>query len=338
LATLPPHFDDRELWNLWLSIFHLPVVTCADQIGTFVELSSRAQTTEELAARLQVNARALQIHLGLLAALGFVERRELRWSATAITRTWLEPKAVGYYSPALQGLLQWLPMHAELLETLRTGAAATGHQPALAEWERGDSGVASTFTGYMNANSLAAALALARQPILKDVRALLDVGGGSGIFPIEMAKVWPDFRATVLEIPPVCSEADRYIAAGGVSDRVKAQAMNMFTSDWPRDFDAVLLSNVLHDWPEETCQMLVAKAFIALPSGGRVLIHEMLMDDDGCGPLPVAAFALMMLLITKGRQFTLPDIRAFLERAGFERIETWRTGGGYYSLVSAHKP
>ena len=105
MATLPPHSDDRELWNLWLSIFHLPVVTCADQIGTFVELSNRAQTTEELAARLQVNARALQIHLGLLAALGFVERRELRWSATALTRTWLEPKAIGYYSPALQVLL-----------------------------------------------------------------------------------------------------------------------------------------------------------------------------------------------------------------------------------------
>jgi uncharacterized SAM-dependent methyltransferase len=46
----------------------------------------------------------------------------------------------------------------------------------------------------------------------------------------------------------------------------------------------------------------------------------------------------MMLLITKGRQFTLPDIRRFLERAGFERIETWRTGGGYYSLVSGYKP
>lgn len=340
MATLPPHSDDRALWDLWLSIFHLPVVTCADEIGTFVALSERALTTDELAAELRVNARALQIHLGLLAALGFVERRELRWVATATSRTWLQPKGDAYYAPALRGLLQWVPMHAELLETLRTGAAPLGHQPALAEWERGDSlpGVATTFTGYMNANSLAAALALARQPALGSVRALLDVGGGSGIFPIEMAKVWPNLRATVLEISPVCVEADQYIAAGGVSDRVKTQAMNMFTGDWPKGHDAVLLSNVLHDWPEDTCEMLVTKAFKALEPGGRILIHEMLMDDDGCGPLPVAAFSLMMLLITKGRQFSLPDIRTFLERAGFRRIEAWQTGGGYYSLVSGYKP
>jgi 3-hydroxy-5-methyl-1-naphthoate 3-O-methyltransferase len=340
MTTLPPNNDDRELWDTWLSIFRLPVVTVADQIGTFLALSERALTTEDLAAHLKVNARALKIHLGFLAALGFVERRESRWSATALTRTWLHPRGEGYYAPAFYGLRQWQPMHGELMETLKTGSAPRGHQPAMAEWERGDSlpGVAPTFTGYMNANSMAAALALARQPIFGEVRALLDVGGGSGIFPIQVAKVWPDFRATVLEIAPVCPEADQYIQSAGVADRVKTQATNMFTKAWPEGYDAVFFSNVFHDWPDDTCQMLADKAFATLPAGGRVLVHEMLMDDDGCGPLPVAAFAMLMLLITKGRQYSMPEIRVFLERAGFRDIEAWRTGGGYYSLISGRKP
>ena len=340
MAFLPPHVDDRDIWDLWLSIFRLPVVTVANQVGTFRALSSRAMTTEALAAELRVDARALKIHLGLLAALGLLERREQLWRATALARTWLHPESRGYYAPAFDGLMQWLPMHGELLETLRSGSAPLGQQPAMAEWERGDTlpGMAPTFTGYMNASSLAAALAVARQPLFAEVRQMLDIGGGSGVFPIEIAKAWPQFHATILEIAVVCPEADRYIAAAGVGDRVRTQPINMFVQDWPGGYDAVFLSNILHDWPEDTCQLLANKAFAALPSGGRVLVHEMLMDDDGCGPLPVAAFSLLMLLVTKGRQFSLPELRTFLERAGFTGIESWRTGGGYFSLVTGIKP
>ncbi len=56
------------------------------------------------------------------------------------------------------------------------------------------------------------------------------------------------------------------------------------------------------------------------------------------GPLAAAAFSLLMLIGTKGRQYSLPELRQFLESAGFIDIEAARTGGGYYSLVSARRP
>jgi acetylserotonin N-methyltransferase len=112
----------------------------------------------------------------------------------------------------------------------------------------------------------------------------------------------------------------------------------MFKEPWPTGHDALFFSNIYHDWSDKTCQMLSDKAFAALPSGGRIFLHEMLMNDDGTGPLPVAAFAVLMLLGTKGRQYSLPELRTFLEQAGFRNVEARRTGGGYYSLVSARKP
>ena len=51
---------------------------------------------------------------------------------------------------------------------------------------------------FMNAHSRASSTAVAQQPLLANVHALLDVGGGSGIFAIEMAKAWRDLNATVL--------------------------------------------------------------------------------------------------------------------------------------------
>ena len=75
-----------------------------------------------------------------------------------------------------------------------------------------------------------------------------------------------------------------------------------------------------------------------LPSGGRIFLSEVLMDDDGTGPWHAAAFSLLMLIGTLGKQYSLPELRGILESAGFTRVEAVRTGGGYYSLVSAVKP
>jgi hypothetical protein len=340
MSTLPATTDDRLIWDTWLSIYRLPIMTVADEVGTFVALSAQSLTVEELASQLAVGARALAVHLGALAALGFVEQHEGRWRATAATRTWLHPQAQGYQGPLLHGFRHSQPLHAQLLATLRPEVKAEAHSSAAAEWERGELSPARAqgITAYMNAHSLAAATAVGVQPLFADVRKLLDVGGGSAIFSIEIAKSQPSLRATVMEIAAVCAEADRYISAAGQSSRVRTESVNMFTQPWPTGYDAHFLSNILHDWSDETCRMLVRKSFDALPSGGRIVLHEMLMDDDGCGPLPAAAFSLLMLIGTRGRQYSLPELRGFLEPAGFAGVEAFSTGGGYYSLVVAHKP
>ena len=72
--------------------------------------------------------------------------------------------------------------------------------------------------------------------------------------------------------------------------------------------------------------------------GGRILLHEMLVDDDGCGPLTTLSFSILMLLGTRGRQYSLAEFRLILEDAGFVDISAVQTGSGYYSLLSARKP
>ena len=340
MGPLPPSTGDRLVWDTWLAQFRLPVLTVADEVGVFAALTRAALTTDALAAELAVDARALGIQLGLLAALGFVERREGRWRTSAAARTWLHPDAEGYAGPLLHGFRESQPLHAQLRAKLRPDVPAAAHRTAVAEWERGEMppGLAKVITAYMNAHSLAAAKAVARQSLFDGAGAMLDVGGGSGVFAIELAKARPTVCATVYEIASVAAEADGYIAVAGVGDRVRTQAGNMFTDAWPTGHAVHFLSNIFHDWSESTNALLARKAFDALPSGGRIVLHEMLMDDDGCGPLPAAAFSLLMLLGTRGRQYSLAELRAILEAAGFRDVEAASTGGGYYSLVTARKP
>jgi acetylserotonin N-methyltransferase len=168
------------------------------------------------------------------------------------------------------------------------------------------------------------------------VTRLLDVGGGSGCFAIALALQHPELRCSIMELPAMCEVAMEYVREGGVADRVDTVAVDMFREEWPRGYDAMFFSNVFHDWNFETCEWLAQRSFEAMPSGGRIYLHEMLLDDDGAGPITAASFSMLMLG-TQGQQFTFAELKGLLEAAGFTDVVAKSTYG-YYSLVVGRKP
>ncbi|MEH6660142.1 MAG: methyltransferase [Parasphingorhabdus sp.] len=340
MTALPATSDDGAFWDLWLTPYYLPCITAADEIGTFAAISGEALTTDDLAQKVSAEPRALGVHLGLLAALGMVERRAGKWRATAMARTWMHPEAEGYYGPLLGSFQDGMPLHRQMVETLQTGEKGADSLSFTAEWERGalPQDLADNIASFMNCHSIAAAKAVAKLSAISSTGKLLDIGGGSAIFSIEMARANAALHATVLEIDTMCISAQRYIDDADAGDRVSTIAVDMFRQDWPTGYDAHFFSNIFHDWSDETCKLLAGKSFAALPSGGRIMLHEILMDDDGTGPLIAAAFSMLMLLGTKGRQYSLPEFTDILESVGFVNVQAERTGGGYYSLVTADKP
>jgi len=340
MTALPATSDDGAFWHHWLSPYFLPCITVADEIGTFAAISGEALALGDLAGKLGVNARALGIHLGLLAGLGMVETRGGKWRATHLARTWMHPEGEGYYGPLLHGFRTSLPMHQAMLDTLKTGHKPEGLVTNVEEWERGELEVeaAHRIAAFMHSHSVASSKAVSRMPDMAGVTSLLDVGGGSGVFAIEIARANPGLAATILEIEAMCTAAQIYIDRAGMASRVRAQPGDMFRLPLPEGHDAHFYSNVFHDWSEQTNRMLAAKSFAALPPGGRIMLHEILMNDDGSGELVPAAFSVLMLLGTRGKQYSLAEFSDILTGAGFVDVQAARTGGGYYSLVTARKP
>ena len=188
----------------------------------------------------------------------------------------------------------------------------------------------------MQSHSLPAATGVARHGDFEGVTRLLDVGGCSGCFAIALAQQRSDLRCTVMDLPAMCQVAREYIAAAGAEERVETLAVDMLRGEWPRGFDTIFFSNVFHDWSMETCTELATKAHAALPSGGRIYVHEMLLDDTGTTPRTATAFAMLMLVATRGRQFTHAQLRTVLLRAGFVDVQVTATYA-YYSLIRAVK-
>lgn len=340
MTALPATSDDAAFWDIWLTPYYLPCVTVADEVGVFAAISGESLGTAALADKLRVNARALGIHLALLEALGMVELHRGQWRASAQARTWMHPEAEGYYGPMLNGFRASLPYHSAMLESLKTGDQASGHLSMVNEWERGalPQEMANFIAAFMHSHSVASSKAVVRLDEFARVKSLLDVGGGSGVFSIEAVKANPALTATILEIDTMCIAAQVFIDKAGAADRVSTLARNMFEQDWPSGHDAHFFSNIFHDWSEATNRLLARKSFEALPSGGTIMLHEILLNDDGTGSLVATAFSMLMLLGTRGKQYSLPELSGILEGAGFADVQAQRTGGGYYSLVTARKP
>lgn len=140
-----------------------------------------------------------------------------------------------------------------------------------------------------------------------------------------------------MELASVYEVARTYIEESGVADRVDTVAVDMFREAWPEEHDGVLFSNVFHDWNIENNLFLARRAHDALARRGRVFVHEMLLAEDGSGPLTTASFSVLMLFGTLGRQYSQGEVYRILAESGFVELETFNTRG-YYSVVSGRKP
>ena len=334
-----PPVDDRAIWDLWLSMHYFPAATAVQEAGVFEALETAPMGLDGLAKKLSLNSKALGVIMSLVAALGLVHRREGVWRLTPHARTYLLADTTYSWSPLFDVYKNGTPLHAELLSLLKTGQTPRQDKPSDG-WEEGKvpPDAARSIAKFMHAHSLPAAVAAARSGAFDGVKKLLDVGGGSGVFAIAAAQRNPSLNATIMDLDTMCDAASElFVASSGVEDRVNTLAVDMFREDWPAGYDALFFSNVFHDWDDEINAQLSKKSFAALPSGGRILLHEILMTDNEDGPVTPASFSVLMLRGTKGKQYTLRELMKFLEGAGFTGVEAVQTSP-YYSVVSAKKP
>lgn len=337
-----PSTDDRGIWNLFLSQYWLPAVTATMEVGVFEALATERASSEELAVKLSLGRRGLAATLPLLAGLDLLRVADGRYHLTDTARLYLLKDSPLYWGPVFSLLGARMPTHDAILQALRTEDRVTPGNPAEQRpsdgWDSGEIPPerARVIAAFMNAHSLAASSGASARAPLAGVRRLLDVGGGSGCFSIAFAARHPELRCTVMELPTMCDVAREYIARGGVGDRVDTRAVDMFRQPWPTGYDAMFFSNIFHDWNLDTNAELTRRAYGALEPGGRILLHEILIDDSGNGPVTAAAFSVLMLFGTRGRQYSYVELKKLLEDAGFRDVGVTATYG-HYSVVHGYK-
>ncbi len=179
------------------------------------------------------------------------------------------------------------------------------------------------FHDAMSSLSKSANVLLAEEVPLTSISHLVDAGGGDGTNAITLAKANPHLKVTVFDSPTVCALAEQNIREAGMGDRVDTFHGNLFNTDLPTGIDAILLAHMMTIWSPEHDTTVLKKAYDALPAGGRVIVFNMMGNDDEDGPITAALGSPYFLSIAtgEGMLYTWKDYESFMDRAGFKKIE-----------------
>jgi 2-polyprenyl-3-methyl-5-hydroxy-6-metoxy-1,4-benzoquinol methylase len=336
-----PTTDPTYLFDLAEGMHAIEAVTASvGWLHLCERLATKPATEEDICRDLDLAPRPAHVLLTLLTSLGLLTRdNQGIYALTQLTREHLLPDSPWSLVPCFEALKQ-RPQCLSLLSVLRTGKTFGAQGGTGSEsWveEMGDEGFAERFLNAIDSRNLYLAHAVAEQLDVTGCRRLLDVGGGSGIYACALARRDAELRATVLEKPPVDVVARRAIERRGLADRVSVVSGDMFAGPLPSGYDAHLYSNVIHDWDEETVGRLLRSSWRALPPGGRVIIHDAILDEHGRGPRAVAEYSVLLMAFTAGRCYSVDEIYAFLAQAGFVHSSHFPTVV-HRTVVTAVKP
>lgn len=331
--TLAPDPDD--VLELFLGFWISRTVMAAVELGVFDLLDDEWLTLDDAQARLSLSGRPARALLDTCVATGLLEKADGRYRNTPSANRYL---AAGSEYSLRNYVLdeRWCwPAWGRLEDALRADAQL------VPEDEEGYHAFPEDFfLDFLHGHSLSMGERLAAAVDFGAARRIMDVGGGSGAVSIALCRANPGLEAVVVDQPPVTAKAAGHIAAAGLSDRVGTWPANIFEDPLPEDCDAAVLANVLHDFSPGRAQEILGRVVAALPSGGRVVILEIVPDEERRSPPLAVAFSVAMIVNTAGGDAHTPSqYRAWLEAAGLTGVvQTPIPGRMVTTVFEATKP
>jgi len=316
--------DIRELAN---SFRESRVLLTAIELKIFTVLSTHMMTSDEAAKKINADLRATNRLMNALCSMGILKKIHGKFYNSDLSSKYLvegKPDFMGnlYHTNNLWD--SW----SHLTESVIKGSSAVDDE------DEGDNWVES-FIGAMHYRGVHQGKILAMMIDLTNVKSMLDVGGGSAAFAMEIVKKNPAISATVLDLPYVIPITKRYVSEADLLDKFNFIEGDYLIKDFEVGYDLILLSAIVHINSYEQNKMLVIKCADALNKNGMIVISDFIMNDDRTKPYHGALFSLNMLVGTKnGDTFTEKEIREWFESAGLSKIERKNTSFGSDLMIA----
>lgn len=292
----------------------------AIELDVFRAIGEGPGDVASLARQCSASERGIRILCDFLALNGVIQKVDGRYHHTPTSAVFLDPKSPASLASIAkflgnQAMREPYEQLADIVRSGRTVLPGEGSvEPENPIWVQ----FAETMAPMMApmAGPLGAAVLEGSNRPMK----VLDIAAGHGLFGIEIAKQNPNAHVTAIDWAAVLRVAMDNATRAGVEGRYTLLPGSAFDVDYGGPYDAVLLTNFLHHFDKPTCVGLLRKIHGAMQPGGCVAALEFVPNEDRISPPMPAAFALTMLASTaSGDAYTLSELTAMYEEAGFQR-------------------
>lgn len=244
--------------------------------------------------------------------------------------------------PGLDARLRDRPERAGTLAAWErlTQAVKTGKSSAcealgcdLWDWYGSHPEESGAFSGAMDNLAAQVAAEVTKAIDFSDVGRVVDVGGASGTLVNAVLRAFPRKKGVLLNLPHVVEPVKKTLAALGLAERCEVGAGDFFKSV-PQG-DVMLLKQILHDWNDEQCITLLRLCAESLGRGGRVLVVEMVISEDG-SPSPAHLMDVNMLVLLPGKERTATEYGKLFAAAGL-KLERVHATHSPFSIVEGQE-
>ena len=303
------------------------------QLGVFDLLADRpGSTLHEVATGIGIDVQPARILLTGLASVGLVDAVSGSYTLPDLVRTHLVTDSEQSIVPILgwqhhivyKGLVDFVD---SLRENRNVGLRHfPGQGETLYQRLTNDTFLEKVFQDAMSNLSKQANRRLVEVLDLGGISHIMDVGGGDGTNAIALVERNPGLKATVFDSASVCEIARSNITAHGLAERIGTCIGNLFDTPYPDGLDAIIYCHMFTIYSPEKNRQILQKTADALPAGGKVIIFNMMGNDEDDGPVSTALGSPYFQAIAtgEGMLYSWQDYENWLRDAGFsafERIE-----------------
>lgn len=291
------------------------------RLGIADELRDGPKTAEQIAAARNLDADT--VHRVLRAVVLFDVLRMDRHGYFSLTRVGrllckddpdsLAPWLMYLDSEATQKA--WARVGESIRDGLPSFPAANGK--SVWEWFREHPDEGAQFAAAMRRVTVTELPAIVGGYPWPDEGVICDVAGGVGPVLAGILQAHPLLTGILVDYRDVLEQADRYLKAASVRDRVQATPGDIFTG-FNAKADIYILKDVLHDWDDARCVTILNTIRATAQPGAAVVVIESDQPRNEA-VYPTSLVDIQMLTqCDGGRQRSVPELHELLRRAGFE--------------------
>lgn len=260
------------------------LIIAAERLQLFRVLHGKRMKAATIGRALNLHQTCLHSFLNSFVSLGLLHKKaDTYWNSRLAEKYFIQERSIYWtrqYSRECVRDYEALTVLEEALASGQSCATIQGlNTPTYIDTMKRDRREAEDFTQMLFHFHHDDAEALAKHLDLSRRRAVLDVGGGSGVMSIALAKRYPRLRACVLDLETVCEIAAGNIKRAKLAKRVTTRAGDI-REPLPTGYDVILFCDI-----GRVTEQHLRNAYDALPAGGMAVAVDRYFSDDGTKPL-----------------------------------------------------
>lgn len=249
------------------------------ELDLFNLLANGPEETQTLATAAGAVPPRLGMLLEALRQIGITSQADGKWELTPFAKNMFIPdkdRPNNYMTPVAKAMAHLADnFYMDMASAVRGTLNFKGEVP-YPPVTREDNWY---FEEIHRSNAYFAIKLLLEEAELSDARTLVDVGGGIGDISAALLKKYTQLNSTILNLPGAIGLVDENASEKGLGERLRGAAVDIYKDVYPQA-DAVMFCRILYSANEQLTAMMCKKAYEALPVGGKVLILDMIIDDE----------------------------------------------------------